>query len=78
MAQNKSCKYFPCHRQLEDCTFCYCPFYPCLDESRGRFVVADRKNGVPVWDCSECVWIHRKAVVEEIFLFLKRNRSVFF
>ena len=25
---NQACSYFPCHEDLEDCTFCYCPFIP--------------------------------------------------
>ena len=62
---NKACAYYPCHKILEDCTFCYCPFYPCLDKSLGKYVYSEKsKNGV--WSCQECNWIHRKKVVEEI------------
>lgn len=27
--ENRECKYFPCHKGLEDfnCLFCYCPLY---------------------------------------------------
>jgi Zn-finger protein len=73
---NKNCEYFPCHEGIEDCTFCYCPFYPCLCEEKGKFTVSE-KTGEAVWDCSGCVWIHKRSVVEEIYLFLSRNRSVF-
>lgn len=34
---DKGCKYYSsCHHAfLEDCTFCYCPFYPCGDKFTG-------------------------------------------
>jgi Zn-finger protein len=62
---NKACKFFPCHDKLEDCTFCYCPFYACGNKKRGKYVVNSNNN--PVWDCSKCTWIHKKSVVDKIF-----------
>ncbi|TAN60140.1 hypothetical protein EPN16_05810, partial [bacterium] len=35
---NRACKYFPCHQNLEDCAFCYCPFYPCREKGLGEYV----------------------------------------
>ena len=29
------CEYLPCHKALEACDFCYCPFYPCADGLTG-------------------------------------------
>lgn len=31
LGSRKGCQYFPCHEEskLEDCTYCFCPFYPC-------------------------------------------------
>lgn len=61
---NKHCAYFPCHAGLEDCTFCYCPFYPCKDERRGKFVVV--KNKHKVWSCKDCSWVHQKKTVDRM------------
>ena len=33
---NRKCKYNPCHYEGQDCTFCYCPFYPCNDTRFGK------------------------------------------
>jgi Zn-finger protein len=55
---DKSCQFFPCHRGLEDCTFCYCPIYPCADQSLGEWILDIRKG--KVWDCSKCIKFHGK------------------
>ncbi|MBI4335435.1 MAG: sirohydrochlorin cobaltochelatase [Candidatus Omnitrophica bacterium] len=62
---NRHCAYFPCHRRLEDCTFCYCPFYPCNDRRLGKYIFA--RDGRKVWSCEGCEWIHRKKTVDNIF-----------
>lgn len=62
---NKSCAYFPCHKHLEDCAFCYCPLYPCQDTNLGRYIIA--KDNRKIWSCKNCSWIHQKRVVESIF-----------
>jgi len=72
---NKVCAAYPCHDidKLEDCTFCYCPLYPC-DTGRGTWI----ENGIlgePTLDCSNCTWPHEKQRVDSIFLFLKGNMS---
>jgi Zn-finger protein len=58
-----SCRYYPCHRwESQDCTWCYCPFYPCLDPGTGgRWKTSDR-TGKEVWTCIDCVWIHQGEV----------------
>ncbi len=66
---NKACKYFPCHSKLEDCTFCYCPFYPCGNGSRGNFIYTKDKR--KIWSCQECNWIHQKSVVDNIFQLIR-------
>ncbi len=67
--QNRECKHYPCHFEGQDCTFCYCPFYPCLDETKGKFVIGKR-SGKKVWSCKSCSWIHEheiaKAVLEKL------------
>lgn len=70
---NKACKFFPCHKGLEDCTFCYCPFYPCLDKNRGKFIYSDR-HSKDIWSCQDCNWIHKTRIVDDFFnLIRKRN-----
>lgn len=62
---NKSCAYFPCHKGIEDCTFCYCPFYPCGNEKLGEYIFSCRTNQ-KIWSCQDCSWIHKKEVVDGI------------
>lgn len=70
---NIACKYFPCHEGLEDCVFCYCPYYPCKDKERGKYTKVGNKR---VWDCTECVWIHKKETVDWIFDIIKQQKLV--
>ena len=48
------CEYLPCHKALEACDFCYCPFYPCADGLTGGEWIKDKD----VWSCQYCDWIH--------------------
>ena len=48
------CDYLPCHKELEACDFCYCPFYPCADGVTGGEWI----KGKNVWSCQYCDWIH--------------------
>ncbi|MGI5961888.1 MAG: cobyric acid synthase [Methanomassiliicoccaceae archaeon] len=57
---NESCDYYPCHHEGQDCTLCFCPFYPCLDDRLGTFV--ESRSGGQVWSCQDCLWIHRPDV----------------
>ncbi len=74
---NTRCASYPCHRRLEDCTFCYCPFYPCMDEENGRQVVSSR-TGRRIWSCEDCEWIHRKDVVDRILEVVREKGYGFF
>jgi Zn-finger protein len=58
MGKNCDCKHYPCHKDLEDCTFCYCPLYPCEKTDKGKWL-EDK-----IWDCSECTYIHNTDTVE--------------
>jgi Zn-finger protein len=58
------CKYYPCHIDLEDCTFCYCPYYPCEDETLGDWLESLNDK---IWDCSYCTWIHQVETVSQIY-----------
>jgi histidinol-phosphate aminotransferase len=61
--RGRDCEYYPCHFEGQDCTFCFCPFYPCKDGERGRFITGKRGN--LVWTCKDCVEIHKPVVVEK-------------
>ncbi|HMK53612.1 MAG TPA: precorrin-3B C(17)-methyltransferase [Methanobacteriaceae archaeon] len=57
---NLSCEYYPCHQHPQNCTFCYCPFYPCGDSSTGGRWIKEKQ----VWSCEACKWIHQDQTVE--------------
>ncbi|HAH20798.1 MAG TPA: hypothetical protein DCL49_07860 [Candidatus Omnitrophica bacterium] len=71
---NKACRYFPCHKNLEDCTFCYCPFYPCADEKLGQYVYS-RKLEKNIWSCKDCTWIHARKTVDRIYKLIRTNKE---
>ena len=58
--QNRSCPFFPCHKNVDvqkfNCLFCYCPLYALGDDCGGNVVWLD--NGVK--DCSQCTLPHIK------------------
>ena len=57
---DEECAYHPCHFIGQDCTFCYCPFYPCNDTTFGRDI--ETGGGKSVWECTDCLFIHRQEV----------------
>ncbi len=61
----RECKYYPCHFEGQDCSLCFCPFYPCFLYDLGGEIVLS-SSGKYVWSCKNCEWVHRKEVVEEI------------
>ncbi|MCU0629787.1 MAG: adenosylcobinamide amidohydrolase [Methanoregulaceae archaeon] len=52
----EECPYFPCHFPGQRCDYCYCPFYPCRDETLGQWV--NGSHGGTVWNCSRCTLLH--------------------
>jgi Zn-finger protein len=70
---NKACASYPCHEGLEDCTFCYCPLYPCEEEKHdGKYlIVYQGTDKHKIWDCSGCNWVHKKNFVNEAHKILK-------
>jgi len=58
----RDCEYYPCHFEGQDCTFCFCPFYPCND--------VESSTGKMVWSCVDCTIIHEPEVAEEILVAL--------
>ena len=69
--QNKECEYFPCHNiDNLQCDFCYCPLYPCYDKRvRGKIIKNDK--GEDIWDCKDCVILHKKQNVNLIIEMIK-------
>ncbi|MDD1729859.1 MAG: adenosylcobinamide amidohydrolase [Methanospirillum sp.] len=64
--QKGICPYYPCHYKGQRCDFCYCPLYPCEDETLGEWT--DGSHG-RVWSCAPCTLNHQPAVVRH----LRRN-----
>lgn len=60
----EGCPYYPCHFEGQRCDFCYCPLYPCGDESLGEWSVSS--NGGKVWNCARCTMIHDPAVTDHL------------
>lgn len=71
---NQACSYFPCHQDLEDCTFCYCPFYPCQEEGLGSYVYSSRLKK-KVWSCKSCNWIHQIKTVDRVYNLIRKHGS---
>lgn len=65
---DKECKYQPCHDGLEDCTFCYCPFYPCNQNDTGGFEKISSRTGQMIWACSSCIFVHKAKNSEKILI----------
>ena len=63
---NPECAHHPCHHPEQNCTFCFCPLYPCLDPELGEYVIS-RRTGGRVWSCQGCLWIHRDDVSRSLF-----------
>ncbi len=58
----ENCPYYPCHFAGQRCDFCYCPLYPCGDESLGQWV--ESSNGGDVWNCSHCTLLHEPDIAD--------------
>ncbi len=68
---NTSCESYPCHFEGQDCTWCYCPLYPCLYDKNGEYVVTG--TGRRIWDCSNCVTIHKKNTASKVLNILQKS-----
>ncbi len=63
---DESCKYYPCHFESQDCTWCFCSSYPCVDLQES--IRLNEKE----WTCSICHWIHKTIAAKKILEELKR------
>lgn len=71
----RSCEYYPCHFEGQDCTFCFCPFYPCKDtRTGGEFVY--RATGGKVWSCAKCVLIHESETADKVLKALMKGKKL--
>ena len=70
----KNCDYFPCHNNVEDCRFCYCPIYPCKKEKRGGKFIKSPAWGDNTWSCDDCDIVHNLRVAERLDKFINRSK----
>ena len=63
---DKKCESYPCHEDLEDCTYCYCPIYPCKCENIGKLITLMDGKRNTLWDCSKCSIFHKKVMIDFI------------
>ncbi len=68
----EECEYYPCHFQGQDCTWCFCPVYPCLDDKTGGKYVQSKRTKKDVWSCINCKWIHTKEVPEKVLVQMRK------
>ncbi|AKB75749.1 L-threonine 3-O-phosphate decarboxylase [Methanosarcina lacustris Z-7289] len=61
----KTCEYYPCHFEGQNCTFCFCPFYPCENEKTGGKWIK-RSRGGRVWSCVDCHLVHKTEIAQKI------------
>ena len=61
----KTCEYYPCHFEGQNCTFCFCPFYPCENEKTGGKWIQSSRGG-KVWSCVDCHLVHNKEIAQKI------------
>lgn len=69
------CEYYPCHFEGQDCTFCFCPFYPCEDTRTGGKLIP-KSTGGTVWSCIDCRLIHEEKIAEKVLVGLMKNKKI--
>ncbi|HLB71799.1 MAG TPA: threonine-phosphate decarboxylase CobD [Candidatus Methanoperedens sp.] len=70
-----NCEYYPCHFEGQDCTFCFCPFYPCEDRRTGGERI-QRSAGGTVWSCAGCSLIHEGEIAEKVLKSLMSGKKL--
>jgi threonine-phosphate decarboxylase len=69
------CEYYPCHFEGQDCTFCFCPFYPCDNEKTGGELI-QKSTGGTVWSCAKCNLIHRGDIADKVLKALMEGKKI--
>lgn len=60
----EGCPYYPCHNfSDQNCSFCYCPLYPCMDREFGHSITTP---GGELWSCMDCKFIHEPEVAAHL------------
>ncbi|NPV61100.1 MAG: hypothetical protein HPY61_00440 [Methanotrichaceae archaeon] len=67
--QRLNCERYPCHFPEQDCSLCFCPFYPCMDDRFGGYL----EDGV--WCCRNCTIVHLPEVSNMILDALMDGQS---
>ncbi len=69
--ENKECKYFPCHKGLEEfnCLFCYCPLYS-RENCPGNPEFLE-KDGKRIKVCTNCTFPHQAENYDAVMEILK-------
>ena len=69
---NTACKYYPCHKGIEEmnCLFCYCPLYR-LERCPGNPRYKEGKNGKRIKICTDCTFPHRSENYDTVIRLLK-------
>lgn len=65
IGSRKTCEYYPCHFEGQNCTFCFCPFYPCENEKTGGKWIQNSRGG-RVWSCVDCHIVHKTEIARQI------------
>ncbi|MBW2975048.1 hypothetical protein KY366_04995 [Candidatus Woesearchaeota archaeon] len=63
---DKNCRHYPCHKDIEDCRWCFCPIYPCFNGTTKGKLIRRSDNKSLVWSCINCTWPHRKENSERL------------
>ncbi len=60
----EGCPYYPCHNYpRQQCSFCYCPLYPCMDETLGTMIETPHGE---IWSCMDCCLVHIPEVADHL------------
>lgn len=70
--ENRSCEYYPCHKNIENinCLFCYCPLYS-LEHCPGTYEYID-VQGKKIKSCMDCTFPHEADNYDVVIKFLSK------
>lgn len=73
--ENKACKYYPCHKGIEElnCLFCYCPMYR-MEHCPGKHRYIE-KEGKRIKVCTDCIFPHRPENYDTVIKILIRENE---
>ena len=72
--QNKDCKYFPCHKGLDEfnCLFCYCPMYA-KEKCPGNPKYIQKEDRI-IKVCTDCSFPHQPESYDVILKMLRGEK----